>query len=946
MVKTTGFWRILFALCVPSTLTLGAQSSQRNSASSAQRVRFDTSVHVGTFPNGLRYYIQHNATPEKRAELRLVVNAGSVLEDDDQRGLAHLIEHMAFNGTRRFPGLGIIRYLESIGLIFGDDVNAGTSFEETTYMLTVPTEPAVLDTATMILEDWAHGVTFDSVQVEQERGVVMEERRLGLGPGTRMFELHMPTLYRGTKYAQRSPIGIPQVLLHAPRSALTRFYHDWYRPDLMTVVAVGDFDPEQLRKKFAATLGRIPMPKSPRPRPPIHVTPPDSAIVSVASDAQFNDWEAMLVFPRSQNDTVVTSASIRRDLVYSMIYQVLNNRFKVLARSPDSSITGARMEREQLGRYLDADQITLASSPSSLERGVAAVRAELARLARDGVTPTEFARARAMMQERVTEGLLTVQRRPSGVLASRYVSSALLHRPVVDPAAQLTLERQFLSESTSNDVRAAAAAINEARAPLVLVNVPKSSFIAPPDPEVILEAMRFGAREKLGPYLDTASVNTPLVTAVKSGTIAHEQTYPAAGITEWRLTNGARVVIKQTPFAPDQLTIQAVAPGGTSLASDRVYASAAAASSFIQLGQYDKIALQLRLGNTVKQADIKLTPVSEMITTAGAPRYAPTLFQILNLAFTDPRIDTAAFRKWKEHTRRDTGDPFELATERTISQRNPQARPIIGTMVDSVNADSALAFYKARVADAGRFTFVIVGDVSLDSLRPLVERYLGGLPGHPDATPELPRDLGMRFPPQPVDRTIVGDDSASKTRVLIDLPLPYTATTPVTVEAATNIMNIRLRNRLREDMSGTYGVVTKGIATSVPYPHVRLQITFTSEPERARELQHALFAVLDTLAKTGVTDLEMQEVRQMLRRRHEVNAQSEEYWVTLLQHAAQEGEPVDAVVNRVQDVSTVTTDDVNAILKALVASKHQVVVTSLPVRLAPVEKDELLQGEW
>jgi zinc protease len=343
---------------------------------------------------------------------------------------------------------------------------------------------------------------------------------------------------------------------------------------------------------------------------------------------------------------------------------------------------------------------------------------------------------------------------------------------------------------------------------------------------------------------------------------------------------------------------------------------------------------------------LDFTPNSTAIIVSGIPRNARRAFELLNLALTAPRIDTAAFQKWQQSALRARNDPFELAVGRAVTQRHPRARPMTGAVADSVNADSVLAFYKARLGDAGRMTFVIAGNVSLDSLRPLVERYLGSLPGHAGATPERPRDLGIRPPAHSVDQTVVGDDSASKTRVVITVPFPYTTAAPARLDAAAQVIEGRLRERLREQLSGTYGVSVQGTATDLPYAHAQLFIAFTSEPERTRELQTAMFAVLDTLAIRGVTEEEVGDAREVVQRRHEHDAQEIGYWLGGLEKTVLESEPVEAFVNRMQHPETITAEDMNATLHALLDSHTHVLVTSLPVRLAPQDVHELTAGEW
>jgi zinc protease len=939
---------IAFALAILTLPSIAMAQRGAGALGSAQQSS-KPQERSGTLPNGLRYIVRHNAYPPGRAEVRLVVDAGSVLEDDDQRGLAHFVEHMAFNGTTRFPRRRLIEYIESVGMRFGADANAYTSFDETVYEFTVPTEPAVLDTALLIVEDWAHNVTFDPKEVDAERGVVMEERRMRGGPQLRQYLRHAPTLL-GTKYGSRFPIGAGEVLLHAPTKTLVRFYKDWYRPDLMTVIVVGDIDPAAMEKKIIERFKHLRNPTSLRPRPVVRVPGRTSGTASVAEDQDVSSWSASLVFPMPEVDTGMNEISFRRYTISQLLYGVLNDRLGVLARSPESPIRQASASRDMLGRHQPVHQVQLqAEEPTTLELGIVLVRAEIARLARSGVTPSEFERARRLLTEQAQQTQLTANAQSSRALATRYVESALQRKPIVERTTVADWLLRLTPKIQPADIKGMAAEIDSTRGWFVLADIPKNSDHGKPSPAVLLEAMRNGERHRLPAYQDTSVTGSLLAAEPTSGRIVQERTVPELGVTEWVLSNGARVVLKPTPWTKDELAVRAIAPGGISLATDDQYLSAAVASELVSrsgFGAYDRKALDRRLAGFISQWNIAIGDTSQGVLIGGTPRHRESMLQLLHLLFTAPRIESEAFTRWRRQARRGSMPALDLAVRRGLAQRHPRARPVMGPAADSVDSATVLSFYRDRFSDAGQFTFVIVGDVQPDSLRTLVEQYIGGLPGKSGSQAIRPKDHGVRPPTEVVRRVVVGDDSVATTFLGFYGDASVTPASRVAMQALSKVLWNRVTIRLREEMGGIYGARIGGSVLTVPYPRQNLWMTFTSEPERAEELQHAALAIVDTLLAQGVTDEDLRSVQTILRREREVQAQNISYWVSRFSDMVIEGRALDDLVQEERDIVTITPQLVAETIRAVLARDRYLLAASLPVRLAPTQKDELLMTQW
>ena len=419
-----------------------------------QPMPLDARIKAGTLPSGLRYYILPHRKPEKRALLWLAVDAGSVLEDDDQRGLAHFVEHMAFNGTKRFPKQDIVDFLEKSGVRFGADLNASTSFDETIYTLQVPTDnTALVDRGLQVLRDWTDGVTFDPVEVDKERGVVLEEWRLGRGAGARLRDKQAPVLYAGSKYAERIPIGLPDVIQHASREALVRYYRDWYRPDLMAVIAVGDFDAADVEARIRREFADLAPPKDPRPRPQILVPPHAQTLVTIETDPEV-PATGVTLFSEMPRRPVAAPRDIRRILVESLYHMMLGMRLDELTRQPDPPFIGAGSASVPLTRTTDGFTQSARVRDDGVERGYAALLEEVVRVEQHGFTAGELDRAKHQLLRTFQQEVKEYDKRDGRSLAGELVRHFLKAEEMGGPAAELALAESFLPTLTLEEIDA------------------------------------------------------------------------------------------------------------------------------------------------------------------------------------------------------------------------------------------------------------------------------------------------------------------------------------------------------------------------------------------------------------------------------------------------------------------------------------------------------------
>ncbi len=679
----------------------------------------DSAVTIGTLQNGLRYYIRTNQRPENRAELRLIVNAGSVLEDDDQLGLAHVVEHMAFNGTENFAKQAIVDYLESIGMRFGPDVNAFTSFDETVYMLTVPTDDAtMLETGFQILEEWAHKQTFDPEEIELERGVVIEEWRSGRGAEARMRDAQFPTLFADSKYAERLPIGTVEVLEGFDHERLQSFYDTWYRPDLMAVIAVGDFDGDTVEQLIHAYFTTIPIRPDPQPRDNFEVPQHDETLFAIASDPEASSSRVSIYHKQPIRDQS-TYGAYRQRLVEVLYNAMFNDRLSELAQSAEPPFIAGFSSQGQFVRTSEVYFLAALVPPRGIEIGLEALVTEAKRVAQFGFTEAELNRTKADVLRSMERVYADRNTRESGLLAAEYGRNFLTDEPIPGIETEWGLHQVFLPRITLDDVNRLAGEWLTEHSRVVLTNSPRSEEVELPTREGLLAVLQAVESMDLEPYEDTAS-DAPLITEMPSSSpVVQETVNDRLGLTVWELGNGARVLLRPTDFEDDEIIFRAFSPRGTSLVDDEDYVAASSASMILRqsgVGDFDLVNLQKKLAGKAVRVSATISAFTEGMSGTASPQDVETMFQLIYLGFTAPRKDSTAFQSFRTRMRgffeTRSADPmaqFQDTVTVTLTQGHYRARPITPEYFDEWDLEASYDFYRDRFADASDFTFVFVG---------------------------------------------------------------------------------------------------------------------------------------------------------------------------------------------------------------------------------------------
>jgi zinc protease len=917
------FLPLLLAACAGSQATPpkgGVPTDPAVAAAAAEpEIPLDARVKRGKLANGLTYYVLPHPKPERRAQLWLAVNAGSILEDDDQQGLAHFIEHMGFNGTQRFPKQDIVNFVERAGMKFGPHLNAYTSFDETVYMLQVPTDNnELVDKALQVLRDWAGAVTLDGAEVDKERGVVLEEWRLGRGAGMRLFEKQGPVVWKGSKYAQRLPIGKPEIIKGAPRDVLARYYKDWYRPDLMAVIAVGDFAAPDMEKKIATEFGSLPVATQPRPRTLAEMPRHAETLVSIETDAEM-PVTTVTIMNKLPVRPKRTESDYRRMLAEQLYHMMLNGRLDEQRRKPDAPFLQAGSSTGSTVRSADVFQLGAVAKEGQVERAMTALLKELNRVERFGFVKTELERARKRVLRQVRQSVLERDKRDARDFASEIVRHFLEGETMPGSEAERALTEKLLPTFTAEELSQLAKAWVGGGSRVVAVTGPDR--MKKPTPDEIQALIKAVDKDEITAYDDALAQVPLLAERPKPGRVVATRKIPTLGVTEWKLSNGARVVVKPTTFKNDEVRLTGFSPGGTSLVKDIDYDAARFAGSIVHeagLGPLDAVSLRKALQDKIVFINSYVGELEEGVRAGSSPEDIQTMFELTHLAFTGPRKDEASFKAWQQRqseqvrNRRMTPEGvFQEDIQLFLSRNHKRRQPTTPEVVDKVKLDRALAIYKDRFREAGDFTFVIVGNVEETKLQPLVETYLASLPSV--GRKEQWRDIGVRWPKGGASKTVVkGNEPKSRVVMWFHGTERWSRDKEDDMDALGEVLSIKLREQLREEMGGVYGVGAGGGISRRPRQEYTFSVSFGCAPDNVEPLKKRVFDEIANLQKNGVGADYLDKIKQGMRRSHEINLKENGYWERRLESAWRYGDDPKELLDIETRIARVTSERIQA----------------------------------
>ena len=901
----------------------------------------DPSVRTGTLANGLKYYIRKNHKPENRAEFRLAVKTGSIMEDDDQQGLAHFCEHMQFNGTKHFPKMDLVNFLESTGVRFGAHLNAYTSFDETVYMLQLPMDkPDMLDKGLLVLQDWAGDATFEDVEIDKERGVVIEEWRLGRGANERVSNKHLPKELYQSHYADRLPIGKKEIIEKCSYETLRKFYHDWYRPDLMAVIAVGDFDMDAIEKQIKERFGKLQNPSNERPRTKFTVPLHDNTIISIAGDKELQFQSTSVLFEHPKDKTV-TVADYRRDLSGVLYDAMLNARIQELMRkgNPPFAFAGAQ-DGEFLGG-IGAYTCFAILKPDGIEKGVRSILEEIYRAKQTGFTSTELERQKKTMMTKMEEQFKERDKTESSKYVQEYLRNYLNQEPYPGIEYENELYKKYLSTITLDEINALSAKRMNGASRVVTISYQINDSTKAPEESAIRAIIEAQSNNKLAAYDDKTS-NKPLLSyKPKAGKVISEKKIDDLGVTEWTLSNGARVVLKPTDFKNDQILFSASSPGGISLSSDADYLSAGVAANVVDkggVGDFDETTLMKMLAGKNVSLSPFITNLTEGFRGNSTPKDQETMFQLLYLYGTSPRKDPEAFQAFHEQMAsvlkgRDAepSTAYRDTLQVTMAQYHPREKPFTMETLNKVDLDKAFNFYKDRFADFSDFTFYIVGNIDLAQIKPFVETYIASLPSI--SRKETWKDLGITPPKGIISKSVYkGIEPKSSVTINLTGPFEWNAKNRVDMEAMAGVISIKLRETLREDKGGVYGVRVSAIPSHYPRQQYQMSISFGCDPARVQELVDETMRKLDTMRMKAPEDIYMTKVKETAKREDEVNLKENRYWLSSLSSNYFNGDDPHLILQRKEMMDKLTAEDIHRAAQKYCATNNLVEVVLYPAK--------------
>jgi zinc protease len=896
----------------------------------------DPKIRIGKLENGLTYYIRQNKKPEQKVELRLAINAGSILEDNDQQGLAHMAEHMAFNGTKNFKKNEIVSFLQSIGVQFGGDLNAYTGFDETVYILPIPLDkPGNLDKGFQILEDWAHQVSYMEDDINEERNVILEESRAGKGADDRMFRQLYPKLFEGSKYADRLPIGVDSIIKNFKPDAIRRFYKDWYRPNLMAVLVVGDIDPAKAEALIRKHFSGLKNPDNGRERALAPVPAYSSSDAMIVTDKEATTNSISITYSATPVKPAATLGEYKRDLVKNIFSTLTNQRLRELTQKENPPFLAAFVDFNSYARGYDQFSINVYNGTNDPQKSLATAVEEVERVKRFGFTKDELERAKKNIIANLERAYNERDKTESEAYVSEYIRNFLQQETIPGIEKELEYAKQLLPAITIEEVNAVGSKLEGNENFFVAFTGPEpAAGTTLPTKENLLATATAAANNKdIKPYEEKAIAANLLEKMPVPGKIIKETADAVLGTKTWTLSNGTTVTIKKTDFKNDQVLLGARRAGGTSNygVKDKFNAQyATAVVGVMGVGSFSPTDLQKMLAGKVATANPVLTGTMDGFSGNSNVKDQETMFQLLYLRATAPRIDTALFRSFIQRNKQQMA--FAMADPQTafidtlgkaIYNNNPLAPVMVPKpeYFDQVDLNRAVAIYKERFGDVSGMNFVIVGSVDEKTLRPLVEKYVASLPA--SGKKFNYKDNGVRTAKGKVNLN-VNKGQADKSLIVSfhTGEIPYSDDLDLKADAISEILNIRIIEELREKIQGIYSGGMSGSLSKVPYPNYQFVIQLPCGPEKVDTLLYAMNTEIEHLKKNGPRAADLEKVKQQWLEQNKTAMKENGTWLSQILEMKFPGDNAERFIHADKYIKALTPAQIKAAANLLLNNKN------------------------
>lgn len=905
----------------------------------AQLLPLDPAVRRGKLANGFTYYIRKNTEPKDRAQLYLVIKAGSILESEDQLGLAHFMEHMSFNGTTHFPKNALVDYLQKAGVRFGADLNAYTSFDETVYQLPIPTDDAELFSNGMqIMRDWAGAATLDTEEINKERGVILEEKRLGKGAQQRMQEKYLPVLFNNSRYAKRLPIGTEEVLKNFKPQSIKRFYIDWYRPDLQALIVVGDIDVNAVEKMIKAKFADLKKPAVIRPRTKYTIPLSGKNQFIAVTDKEFQYTVAQVIIKHPGKE-LKTEKDYRNSIKRYLFNQMLADRYHELSQAPDVPFIQAEAGIEGFLAGLEIYAATVVAKPGEFEKAFKAVWTETERAKRFGFTQTELDRAKQRYLTSMETALKEKGKTNSENLVKEYTRYFLNAEAAPGIEMEHRLVKQQLPGITLSEINALTKQYITGRNRDVIIMSSEKEKDNLPGAAVVNTWIADVQKEKLTAFTDQVSDKPLLSVKPVAGKIVAEKNIPELNVTELSLSNGVKVVLKPTDFKNDQVIFNSFSPGGSSLYSDVDYQSAANAAGIISssgVGEFNAIQLPKLLTGKVVNVTPYISERSEGLRGSTNPRDLETALQLTYLYFTEPRKDADIFKgiisrsvSGIANRGNDPGSVFSDTVNAVLGNYNIRRTGPSVSKLEQINLDRAYAIYKERFADASDFTFTFTGNFDKEKIKPLLETYLGSLPSLQRR--EQANDLGIRAPKGEIEKKVYkGKEPKATVRLVFSGDYTFNEGNNIQLGALAEVLNIKLIERLRELEGGVYSPSVKSNYSKYPVNRYAITVAFGCAPENTDKLIAATLDEIKKLRASGSGQVEVQKFIAEEKRTTETQLKDNNFWLGYLSSSYENKEDPAKVLQYIQSLNSVTPETIKASAQTYLSGDNLIKLVLLP----------------
>jgi zinc protease len=913
-------------------------------AQQSQQLPIDAKTRIGKLSNGLTYYIRRNEFPKNHGEFYIVQKVGSILEEEQQCGLAHFLEHMCFNGTKNFPGNSLIKYMEKIGVKFGENVNAYTGIDETVYNLSdVPlTRETVLDSALLVLHDWSGFVTLEDKMIDKERGIIREEWRTRNTGSFRVMDAMIKEVFANTQYANRLPIGSIDIINNFPYQTIKDYYKKWYRPDLQGIIVIGDVDVDKVEAKIKMLFADIPAPINPAIRTRYQIFNNTTPVVSIQTDPEVQQIQLSMyckhdAVPAEMKTTV---NYYLMQVINEMVSTMFNARLFELSKKPTPPFSGASGSYGNFIITPAKDAWTVSASPCKNNEAETALRAiirENERMRRFGFTASEFDRAKTKLLRNYETAYSERDKQKN----HDYVNECVQHFLNNEPMPGIEFEYDLINKALSH---IPLEAINQVVQKYVsdtnvvfTVSGPQKEGAIIPTKDQVLAIWDEVRKEKIEAYKDFVSDKPLLEKKPTAGKVIKTEQKPF-GYTQWTLSNGVKVLLKKTDYKKDQIIMNSYSPGGSSLVKDADLPSVSVFNEVVMLGgvgPFNSVELEKKLTGKIVSVSPSLGLLNEGISGLASPKDFKTLLELTYLYFTHPRKDQDAFNSWvvrkKNQLMNEAQNPmssFKDTLTTIMTDRSPRGKRFDLNMLSKVDYNKVLEIYKDRFADASDFTFFFTGNIEPDSVKELVESYLGGLPSI--NRKENFKDLGI-YPPKGIVKNNFNKKlQVPKSTVFVAYTgeIPYTLENIVLMNYVESILNFVYTDKIREKEGGSYGVSVNGSMGKLPRQRFVFQIYFDTDPAKKDKLTGIVYEEIKKLIAEGPTQVNIDKAKEFMLKKHQENLAENGYWSGIIYNQIVLG--IDNHTSIEKDISSVTPAMIENFAKKIFSQGNIVEVSMSP----------------